>query len=165
MYVSVAVCLHLNKSICSTCTYEWVWKPYSDVNAGCACASYSLSYVTFVWWEENTFCLSSGYLSLCLSNFPGLLWRWPLFPYSSVLLLLFLGFPFYIVMYRLPVLFLLAVYVLNYSSVQIQNALSMQCCTNATTCVAILSFYWSVSLLFDSLSEIHHKVSLIPTLL
>lgn len=42
MYVSVAVCLHLNKSICSTCTYEWVWKPYSDVNAGCACASYSL---------------------------------------------------------------------------------------------------------------------------
>lgn len=42
MYVSVAVCLHLNESICSTCTYECVWKPYSDVNASCACASYSL---------------------------------------------------------------------------------------------------------------------------
>lgn len=122
MYVSVAVCLHLNESICSTCTYEWVWKPYSDVNVSCACASYSLIIC-------NLCVMGREYLLFVFR----LLWVfvYHISPDYFVLLLLFLGFPFYIVMYCLPVLFLLAVYMLNYLSVLIKkcfvNAVLYKC--------------------------------------
>lgn len=147
--VSAAVCLHLNKSICSTCTYEWVWKPYSVVLVQVIL----WSYVTFVWREENTFCLSSGFFETLFIIFPQITLEMT-FVFIELCALAFV-----------PRFSSLHCHVLSSCTYSLLTALSMQCCTNATSCVANLSLYWFVSLLFDSLSEIHHKVSLIRTLL